>query len=208
MFKIATIKEITLHLYPKNKAASEINDLILESFNAEQIEYIAVDATVEQDHAVHYPVEFLNTLNPPGLPPYRLLLKVGAPVMLLRNLKPPKLCNGTRLQIKALHKNVIEATVITGCAQGESVFIPRIPLIPSDYPFEFKRIQFPLRVCFAMSINKAQGQSLKVAGIDLREPCFSHGQLYVACSRVSTASNLIILSTTGDTVNVVYRDVL
>ncbi|UYV76501.1 hypothetical protein LAZ67_14000767 [Cordylochernes scorpioides] len=42
----------------------------------------------------------------------------------------------------------------------------------------------------AMSINKAQGQSLKIAGIDLKQPCFSHGQLYVACSRVGSGRNL------------------
>jgi len=43
--------------------------------------------------------------------------------MLLRNLYPPKLCNGTRLQVKALHKNVIEAIVITGCARGDIVIV-------------------------------------------------------------------------------------
>lgn len=125
---------------------------------------------------------------------------------MLRN--PPKLCNGTRLQIKAHHKNVVEATVITGCARGDTVFIPRIPLIPSDYPFEFKRVQFPLKLCFTMTINKSQGQSFKMAGIDLSEDCFSHGQLYVACSRVSSANSLVILAPKGNTTNVVYREVL
>jgi len=107
--------------------------------------------------------------------------------MLLRNLIPTKLCNGTRLRVKTLHKNVIEATIFTGCGMGETLFLPRIPLIPSDYHFQFKRrLQFPVKVCFAMKINKAQGQSLKVAGVDLRNDCFSHVQLYVACSRVSS----------------------
>ena len=113
--------------------------------------------------------------------------------MLLQNLIPPKLCNGARLQVKSLHKNVVEATIFTGCGSGETVFMPRIPLIPSDYHFQFKRRQFPIKVCFAMTINKAQGQSLKMAGVDLREDCFSHGQLYVACSRVSTPDSLVIL---------------
>ncbi|UYV83343.1 hypothetical protein LAZ67_23000652, partial [Cordylochernes scorpioides] len=73
---------------------------------------------------------------------------------------------------------VREATILTGCFQNE-VFIPRIPLIHDDkhYPLHFKRLQFPIRVSFVMSINKAQGQSLKIAGIDLEQPCFSHGQL-------------------------------
>ncbi|XP_030762665.1 ATP-dependent DNA helicase RRM3-like [Sitophilus oryzae] len=195
-------------LTTKNDQSSAINDILLRSFEGPEHEYRSVDTVVHTDDAVHYPVEFLNSLNPPGLPPHTLTIKVGAPVMLLRNLNPPKLCNGTRLRVKALHKNVIEAIIFTGCARGESVFIPRIPLIPTDYPFEFKRLQIPLKTCFAMTINKAQDQSLKTAGIDLRGNCFSHGQFYVACSRVSSPSNLVVLAPEGRTCNVVYKEVL
>jgi hypothetical protein len=55
----------------------------------------------------------------------------------------PKLCDGTRLKFKHVGKNLIEATILTGYAKGE-IFIPRIQVIPSDYLFEFKRLQFPL----------------------------------------------------------------
>jgi ATP-dependent DNA helicase PIF1 len=112
------------------------------------------------------------------------------------------------LKIKAFTDNLIEATILTGCAKGENVFIPRIPLIPGDLPFEFKRLQFPIRLAFAMSINKAQGQSLKVAGINLENPCFSHGQLYVACSRVGNPKHLYIHSPEGKTKNIVYQKAL
>lgn len=195
-------------LTPRNETAAIINNLLLEKLPADVVKYQSVDSVVEVEDAVHYPVEFLHTLNPPGIPPHNLHLKVGAPIMLLRNLIPPKLCNGTRLQVKSLHKNVVEATIFTGCGSGETVFIPRIPLIPSDYHFQFKRLQFPIKVCFAMTINKAQGQSLKMAGVDLREDCFSHGQLYVACSRVSTPDSLVILQPEGKTKNFVYKEVL
>jgi len=93
--------------------------------------------------------------------------------MLLRKLGTPKLCNGTRLCIKQMMSHVLEATIMTGCALGKDVFIPRIPINPSDLPFEFKRLQFPIRVSFSMSRHKAQGQSLKVVGLNLMHPCFS-----------------------------------
>ncbi|CAJ0963288.1 unnamed protein product [Ranitomeya imitator] len=119
--------------------------------------YKSVDTVIDPAQALFYPTEILNSLGPQGLPPHNLFLKPGAPVLLLRNLEPPKLCNGTRLLIKNLFPYVIEATILTGCATGEDVFIPTIPLIPSDLPFDFKRLQFPVRLAFAMSINKAQG---------------------------------------------------
>lgn len=71
----------------------------------------------------------------------------------------------------------------------------------------FKRIQFPVKLCFSMTINKAQGQTLGTVGVDLRSPCFAHGQLYVACSRVGKASNLYILSD-GNTKNIVNQRAL
>ncbi|KIH43492.1 hypothetical protein ANCDUO_26501 [Ancylostoma duodenale] len=128
--------------------------------------------------------------------------------MLLRNMDPPKLCNGTRLCVKNLMPNVIEATILTGKAKGEDVFIPRIPMIPTDMLFDFKRLQFPVRLAFAITKNKAQGQSLLVAGINLETPCFSHGQLYVACSRVETSKQLYIYAPDGKTRNIVYPNAL
>ena len=163
---------------------------------------------VEKAEAVDYPVEFLNKQEPPNVPPHILKLRVGAAIMLLRNLDAPKLVNGTRLVVKKLHRYIIEATILYGTAKGEDVFIPRIPIIPSDLPFNFKRLQFPVRPCSAMSINKAQGQSLRVAGLQLQEPCFSHGQLYVATSRVGCKSGLFVLAPNGKTKNVVYQKAL
>ncbi|XP_064111405.1 uncharacterized protein LOC135218889 [Macrobrachium nipponense] len=72
----------------------------------------------------------------------------------------------------------------------------------------FNRLQFPVRLAFAMTISKAQGQSLRVAGINLEQPCFSHGQLYVACSRVGSLERLFILSPEEKTKNIDYQKAL
>lgn len=101
--------------------------------------------------------------------------------------------------------NVIEATIINGKFKGEHVLLPRIPMIPTDTPIQFKRVQFPVRLAFAMTINKAQGQSMQICGLDLENQCFSHGQLYVACSRVGKPSDLFILAPGGQTKNIVHQ---
>jgi ATP-dependent DNA helicase PIF1 len=81
-------------------------------------------------------------------------------------------------------------------------------MIPTDMPFEFKRIQFPICRAFAMTINKSQGQSLSVCGLNLENKCFSHGQLYVACTRVGKPSALFVLAPDNKTKNVVYHEML
>jgi len=195
-------------LTPKNEQATTINECILSETKGNEVVYASINTVVEESDATHYAVEFLNSLSASGLPAHAIKLKVGVPIMLLRNLSPPKLCNGTRLKVISLHRHTIEAKILTGCGAGEAVFIPRIPLIPHNFPFQFKRVQFPVSVCFAMTINKSQGQTLRAAGVDLRTSCFSHGQLYVACSRVTSPDSLYILAAESQTTNVVYQEIL
>ncbi|RZF36686.1 hypothetical protein LSTR_LSTR014384 [Laodelphax striatellus] len=168
----------------------------------------SVDCVTDENEATNYPTEFLNSLDVPGLPPTHLQLKVGSVVIMLRNLNQPKLCNGTRLVVTKLMTNVIEGMISKGKFKGEEVLIPKIPMIQSDMPFDFKRIQFPIRLAFAMTINKSQGQSLEICGLNLENGCFSHGQLYVACSRVGKPSALFVFAPENKTKNVVYQKVL
>ena len=159
-----------------------------------------------------------------GMPPHNLLLKTHSPVMLLRNLDTSiGLCNGTRLVIVGLHTKFVEARIVTGLPEnvGRVVAVPRIKFTTDDMPFDMTRYQFPFKPAFALTINKSQGQTLKEIGLYLPNNVFSHGQLYVAFSRVSSFSAIHVLALEQNkqkpslpptpkttTANVVYPEIL
>ncbi|PIA42625.1 hypothetical protein AQUCO_02000220v1 [Aquilegia coerulea] len=190
-----------------NDDVATLNELAINHFPAELHEYLAADKTIEDDQPIEnrgnsISNKNMQALDPPSLPPFKLQLKVGCPIMLLRNLQPRDgLCNGTRLMVVQFATRVIEAKILNGSHAGNYVFIPRITLQPSvsETPFQMARRQFPVRLAFAMTINKSQGQSV------------NHGQLYVALSRCTSSNRISVLLGNEDddkTTNVVYPEVL
>ena len=90
---------------------------------------------------------------------------------------------------------VLDVLIVTGSRRGDRVYMPRVALAPkfSDLPFTLKRRQFPLKPAWAITINKAQGQTLARVGVYLPDPVFFHGQLYVAISRVGSSQTIKVL---------------
>ena len=197
-------------LAPLNKTTHAINTALVEQLPGDCVEYRSLDSVPDDSQAVQFPIEFLNSLEISGLPLHLLLLKVAAPIIILRSLDPPKVTNGTRCVITKLSTNTIEAKISHGKYAGHNIIIPRIPLIPTNsaLPFEFRRLQFPVSLCFAMTINKSQGQTFKAVGVDLTDESFTHGMLYVALSRVGSPDSLTLLvGEDRKTRNVVYSEV-
>ncbi|XP_074360556.1 uncharacterized protein LOC141700767 [Apium graveolens] len=209
-------------LIPTNIVVDEINTRILEKIPGTIYTYLSQDSIDDasdddNDFISAFLVEYLNSINMPYITKHELKLKVGVVIMLMRNLNQIMgLCNGTRMIVKSCRKNTIECEILCGSHVGTKHLIPRIEMILSDtnWPFEFKRVQFPIHIYYAMTINKSQGQSLDMVGLYLPRATFVHGHIYVAISRVTRPEGLHILidSDYGGrkniTNNVVFEEVL
>ena len=192
-------------LAPRNNDVDNMNNKLLSMMSGEEQVFFSTNTVAQEAGADDetsdvntFPPEFLCTLTASGLPPGELQLKPGCPLILLRNLSPPRgLCNGTRLVLTCMSGRVLEVNIIGGDHHGKTEFIPCITLSPTEddanFSFKLKRRQFPVHLAFSITINKAQGQSVGRVGIDLRVPVFSHGQLYVALSRATCSRNVKIL---------------
>ena len=202
-------------LAPTNDSIDQINEYILDVLPGDaQHEKSSNRLVADDSENMPVSVEYLNTANVPGTPPHDLQLKIGALVTFIRNINfDSGLVDGKKGVVRGLSATFVDVDVI------DEVFpIVKIPSICFETQvghkgITFHRHQFPLRLCYAMTINKSQGQTLQKVGLDLRYDVFTHGQLYVALSRTTSRENIMCLVKTNRLIdnvppvaNLVFRE--
>ncbi|XP_071736311.1 ATP-dependent DNA helicase PIF1-like [Rutidosis leptorrhynchoides] len=142
-------------LAPTHEVVDIINDRMMHCMEGEERSYLSSDSICASQRDTDfnselYNTDFLNSIEVGGLPKHNLRLKVGVPVMLLRNVdQTGGLCNGTRLQVIELGERMIKAKILTGSNVGKITAISRMLIVPTDkrIPFKFQRRQYPLSLC-------------------------------------------------------------
>ena len=236
---VFTLKEIIDFVYPNNilndfykvskrailsatnKNIDEINEIVLkEKIKGDEFILYSADTMVIDKESnpddQHMSTEILNSYKETGIPNHKIKIKIGALCILTRNLNFSEgLVNGTKVVINRICKFLLE--VYKPDSPLKTHLIPRVifKFTAGKQGCEVLRKQFPVRLAYALTINKSQGQTLDVVGIDLREHVFAHGQLYVALSRARKMRNICILSKESrlhdealTTANIVYSPLL
>ena len=178
MVKLSNPKELIHRLIsaPHNDTVNLINEDMLKKIKTEEIIYFSTDESrVEKPmdiDALDHGVEALNEFNPSAIPPQRLHLKEGC-IILLKNLGVSRgLVNGTKMIVKELGDDILRVEVVTGSVAGSRNIIC-LSRVWCDYEdpkpkgVKFRRLQFSVRLAYAMTITKAQGQTATKVGLDL-----------------------------------------
>ena len=133
-------------------------------------------------------------LKSPGVPEHELKLKLNCLCMVTRNISvQDRLMNNTKVIVREVGRHLITVEILMG---HRRFVLPRIVFrlnLPQS-GLTIERRQFPLRLCYAITVKKSQSQTLDKVCVDLREHPFAHGQLYVAASHVRNSNNILILS--------------
>ena len=190
-----------------------INRMCFAKLPGDLVEGLAADVYVDCIDQDSYPPDYIASLSMKGAPPSILQLKVGAKYMCIRNLDAPRgIINGTMLRLLHIGRRYLQMQVLTGKSEGsvELMLKSKFTITPeaSGLPFTLLRVQYPLIPAYCLSVHKAQGQSLLRLGIVFESDPFTHGQLYVALSRVGGWDRVIAYHQGDDIRNIVLKHLL
>jgi hypothetical protein len=179
-----------------------VNNWCLNAMPGRAIEMHAADTFVDCRQPDMYPPEVVSAMRIPGVPPGKLTLKVGARYMIVKNMMQ-HVFNGVRcVLVSVAGTRSVFVRLISGPGAGEIVLLPAIAFAitpeQSGLPFSIRRRQLPMIPAFAVTVHKAQGQTLTTVGLFITVPMFTHGQLYTALSRTRGWGNIRIYSTLPD----------
>jgi len=202
---------LTVH----NDTVTAINNTILYSLNGLESIFHSID-TIKQDNPNTKntpPPELLQSFNSAGLLSTQLCLKVGTPIILLQNLYPKEgLCNSTCMVFTQIGCHCLKAHILNNSFANQLQLILWIKLSSTEgkLPFIISQQQFPIHLSFAITVNKSQSQSFNFISIDLQMPVFTHNQLYVALSHITTVNSISVLlpPNQSEIENIIYLEVL
>jgi len=182
---------------------SVVNDAVFEKIPGVSSYSYAFDDLCDCTQPDLYPSEYVASLDIHSCPPGMLSMKPKARYMIMRNLYPPAICNGITVEMIRSSRFICSVKLLTGPGKGSIVCLPRCTfyVTPDDsgLPFSFKRRQFPLTPAYCLSVHKSQGQSLKLVGLVGDADAFSHGQVFVALSRVGSWDQFVFYSPRSET---------
>jgi len=195
------------------ETCAEINRMCFAKLPGDMVESPAADHYLDCSDRDAFPADYVQSLAMKGAPPWLLQFKPGAKYMCIRNIDPARgLINGTMLKLLSVGRNVIQVQILTGKSAGscDALLRSMFTITPegSGLPFTILRSQFPIIPAYCLSVHKAQGQTLRKVGIVFESDPFTHGQLYVALSRVGGWDQVCTYYQGEDVLNVVLRHLL
>jgi ATP-dependent DNA helicase PIF1 len=160
----------------------------------------------DDNYALALPFDIISH-NQRDAPPHALSLAVGCRVIILRNILASEgLANGTMCEITRLNPNSITVIIKTGRKAGNSATLFRIAFPLRGAATQCNRLQLPVTLAYAITVNKSQAKTLDKVIYDCSDPPFTHGQLYIALTRVRSSDDIHFFNPRNSiTTNIVYK---
>lgn len=186
-------------LAPHNAVVDEMNDLITSRMPSHRATRTYLSTNTPDAYDVYDPttavfsIDNLQTINDSSMPVHKLTLRVGMPVMCLQNLDVAEgICNGTTMVVERLDPEVVWCRLLTRYGERLHPFAPTAFAYDNN-GFKFTRIQMPMRVSFAATINRAQGGTYDRVAYHALRPIWAHGMFFTVITRPTTPDGLTIL---------------